>query len=537
MAELIADAEEDLIVSVIAALDEGLQILDESFRYLYLNDAAISQAQLPAGSLLGRKIVDCYPGVEATDLFRRMGTVIRSGAREAFENRFEYPDGSVAVFELVLQRQVHRGKTVLVILSRDVTQRVRTREELVRRTSLEACARQAGTVAHDLNNLLMVVENFAELAADDPSISRQVEDDLRQIRSAAVRGSELAAAIMANARVAVPEPQTIELCGLLRRVAARRFGLSAGQPLRLVESSLASARYVAAYVEELEAASALMMSAVSDHTARTSHLSAAVAVVRLSETLHNSGTFDLSAGSYVVTVIWSDDVTLHPDCLAVLADLDQGIKAPALSVGSFEAASGDIAAQSRQFAAGPHLTLVDVIAKRAGGGLLTRVEGDGRVRVELWLPMAPTPISGPHRQAAQPAARDAMASHQLTVAVVDNDAAVLESMARGLLAAGFHVTAFGSSREARDTLRGAHSVDLLVTDVLLPDVSGEEVAAAYRTLRPNAPVLYVTAHLASELPSCPAIDAHTALAQKPIGIDALVRECRSLLAIPLDAAG
>ena len=109
------------VAGIADGLLEGLQLVDGAWRYRYLNPAACRHARLPAEALLGRTMMECYPGIEHSELFAALARCMADRAPATFENHFAYPDGEAAWFEL---RIAPHGDG-LRILSIDVSERKR----------------------------------------------------------------------------------------------------------------------------------------------------------------------------------------------------------------------------------------------------------------------------------------------------------------------------------------------------------------------------------------------------------------------------
>lgn len=118
----------DIPTSVLDNLLEGCQVIDKEFRYVYLNAAAARQGKSTRDALIGRTMMECYPGIENTEMFRRLRGCLESGAPGYMENEFAFPDGSKGWFELRFE-SVPQGVT---ILSFDITERKRTEFALQR---------------------------------------------------------------------------------------------------------------------------------------------------------------------------------------------------------------------------------------------------------------------------------------------------------------------------------------------------------------------------------------------------------------------
>src|SRR5690606_28185720 len=111
---------------VLDNLIEGCQVIDEEFRYAYVNDAVVAQARLPREELLGRTMMECYPGIENTHMFAALAKCMETRSSDTIENLFEFPDGQKAWFELRME-PVPGG---IAILSIDVTERKSLEESL-----------------------------------------------------------------------------------------------------------------------------------------------------------------------------------------------------------------------------------------------------------------------------------------------------------------------------------------------------------------------------------------------------------------------
>ena len=110
---------EDLSREVLDALLEGCQIIGFDYRYLYVNDVLTAQSRKPREELLGRTMMQCYPGIEHTDMFTVLRRCMEERHHEQLDNEFTFPDGRRIFFELRFV-PVRQG---VCVLSLDVTER------------------------------------------------------------------------------------------------------------------------------------------------------------------------------------------------------------------------------------------------------------------------------------------------------------------------------------------------------------------------------------------------------------------------------
>ncbi len=176
MPDRLRDVFENLVV--------GCQILDHELRYIYINANAARHGRRNRDELLGRRMVDAYPGIEHTEVFAKIRHCMETGDSERLDNEFVYEDGSVGIFELSIQG-LPEG---VLIASVDVTQERELTRRLLQAQKLEAVGRLAGGVAHDFNNLLTVINGHCDLLESGLPAAQQ-QDSIVAIRTAGQRAA------------------------------------------------------------------------------------------------------------------------------------------------------------------------------------------------------------------------------------------------------------------------------------------------------------------------------------------------------------
>lgn len=111
----------DPIRAALDSLTEGFQIIDPDWRYVYVNPAAARHGRREASALIGKPMVDAYPGIDRTPLFDVMRRCMEQRTSEVIENEFTFPDGTTQWFELRI-RPVPAG---ICIYSADIEHRKR----------------------------------------------------------------------------------------------------------------------------------------------------------------------------------------------------------------------------------------------------------------------------------------------------------------------------------------------------------------------------------------------------------------------------
>ncbi len=238
-----AEAEESLRESearfrhTLDAMLEGCTIIDHQWRYLYVNEPAARQGGgRTRESLIGRTVAEVHPGVETSGIYEALRRCMEERKPAHFESAFTFPDGTTRWYELRV-RPVPEG---LFLMSQDVTERrqaaadrERLQRELAQAQRLESVGRLAGGVAHDFNNMLSVILGHAEAAAGKLAHETGIRADLEQIQKAATRSADLTRQLLAFARRQLVVPKVLDLnrtvegmLTMLRRLLGENITLS-----------------------------------------------------------------------------------------------------------------------------------------------------------------------------------------------------------------------------------------------------------------------------------------------------------------------
>src|SRR5688572_12924267 len=141
--------------SIFDNMIEGVQIISNDWRYLYVNETVTKQGKQSKNELLGHTMMEKYPGIEKTEVFAVIQKCMTNKRPQFMTNEFDFPDGTKGYFELRMQR-VEEG---VLILSFDVTSQKRA-EELIKNTNTQLEE--------------MVIERTAELQEQKKIIENQI---------------------------------------------------------------------------------------------------------------------------------------------------------------------------------------------------------------------------------------------------------------------------------------------------------------------------------------------------------------------------
>jgi signal transduction histidine kinase/CheY-like chemotaxis protein len=358
-------------------------------------------------------------------------------------------------------------------LMKEVAARERAQEQLRQAQKMETIGQLTGGVAHDFNNLLMAVMGNLDLLRkrmpDDPRLHRLIDGALQ----GAERGASLTQRLLAFARQqdlrAVPVDLRTLIQGmidLLERSLGPRVALRLDLPEGLP----------AARVDTNQLELAILNLAINARDA-----------------MPDGGAIDIGVAEYLA----NGDPALQPGRYLKLSVVDTGKGMPPDILK--RAIEPFFSSKPLGKGTGLGLSMVHGLAVQLGGALqLSSTEGSGTAAT-LLLPVA---ASAP--EAESPAPRSLKINRSAVILFVDDDPLIAMSTAEMLEDLGHHVIGASSGHHALDIIKSEQPLDLMMTDHVMPGMTGIELAAASRELRPSLPILLATGY--AELPEGAQID-------------------------------
>lgn len=484
-----------------------MAVLDAAGRFRYASPAVRRVCGFPPAELIGRPFLDVVHAEDTSIVGDALGTVLRDASAPALvEVRAMHRNGTVRWLEISLTNMTRMpGLEGVVLNARDVTDRreaqraVHESEELLHRTRrLDAIGRLAGGVAHDFDALLhSVQEHVARLRTRlaDAEAIREIDG----MRDALRRAASLTRQLLAFGRGQEMRPHVFELNALvaemepvLRHVLPRAVRLE----LRL---DARSDRVNADPAQIRQAVLNLVVNA-RDALENGGRLTLATELVRIDR----SGVPGLGAGDWVRLSVADSGSGLPAEALAHVFD-------------PFFTAREDGAG------AGLGLSTAYGIVKQSGGTIHVESALSQGTTFVIHLPLAET--------AASPEA-DSVRSE--TIVVVEDEAAVRVLAERILRARGYGIVTASNGREALDLIaKHPGRIDLVLTDVVMPEMNGRELAERVAILRPGIRVLYMSGYPADALARHGVAPDVVEFLEKPFSPDALVQKVRTVLdAVP-----
>jgi signal transduction histidine kinase/ActR/RegA family two-component response regulator len=394
-------------------------------------------------------------------------------------------------------------------LRRQVAERLRTEEMLRQSEKMKALGQLTGGIAHDFNNLLGVIIGCAEILTDVMKDEPEHADLAREILNSALSGSLLTRRLLAVARNQPLRPERVDLGALLRdHVEMLRRTL--GEAIRIEARHAADLWFTSADPSQIGDALLNLALNARDAMPQGGNLTIEAANVHLDA--HDApADADVAEGDYVVLSVTDTGSGMAEDVVQRAVEPFFTTKPP--SAGS-----------------GLGLSMAYGFAKQSGGHLdIASVVGAGTT-VRLYLPRASEPAA-PVAIAPPVATPDPRGTE--TILLVDDNQTLVAVARRHLHALGYKVVPALSGPEALAILESGEAVDLLFTDIVMPEgMSGYVLAEAAHRLRPGLKVLFTTGYAAdlSEHGGQPML-------HKPYDRRELARAVRTVLDKPAANAG
>ena len=383
--------------------------------------------------------------------------------------------------------------------------RRRLEQQLQEAQKLEAVGKLAGGVAHDFNNVLTAILGSAELLLLDSPPGAAPREELDIIRDAATRAQDLIRQLLAFSARQVLQPVALDLNHLVRNVGKMLRRLI-GEDITLVSDlapDLAAVRADAGQIEQV-----LVNLAVNARDAMPDGGRLAIKTFNTEITVgHAPLPNPLPAGRYVV-------LELSDSGVGMSAETQARIFEPFFTT------------KEQGKGTGLGLATVYGIVRQSGGHITVESAPGAGATFRLYLPRvdeAVTPVAAPRAVAAPPTGRE-------TVLVAEDEPLVRTLARRVLEQAGYTVLAAAGGAEALETARRHDGpIHLLLTDVVMPEIGGRDLARRLGEVRPEVPVLYMTGYSDEAVARQGVLDPGTALIQKPFTPAALARKVREVL--------
>ena len=505
-AEAALRASEERFRALVENSSDALLLIDVEGRVTYLTPSSERHLGWKREQMINRSIFDFVHPDDRDLVGHRMAEAIEHPLRPiSQEVRFQHADGEWRIMEGVgVNRLGDPSVGAIVVNVRDVTDRRRLEDQLRQSQKMEAVGQLAGGVAHDFNNLLTAILGYCSLMLDEVPQEDPLRPDLMEIQAAGERAAALTRQLLAFSRRQMLQPQVVDINTLIRQLEKllRRLISEDVELVTSLAGDLPPVRVDPASIEQI-----LVNLAVNARDA-----------------MPVGGRLTFETQSVEIDEAYAlKHVAMHSGTYVMLAIGDTGRGMDAATRARVFEPFFTTKEQGR--GSGLGLATVYGIVKQSGGFIWVYSEvGHGTV-FKVYLPPAKTRAI-PRPSEMRP--RESAHGWETVLLVEDEDA--VRALAREVLRRHGYIVL--EARHGVDALRIAErhpdTIHLMVTDVVMPHMSGRELAERLSTVRPHMKVLFMsgyTDHALMHRELAPG----SAFLQKPFTPEVFARKVRHVL--------
>ena len=476
---------------MVDSIDQVIFSLDREGRFTYVSPAVERISRWKISDIVGHPLTQfVYP--EDLPLVRDNIAGRYRGEREPHEFRVVNPDGStlhVRTYSYPLTDDDEPAGLSGILT--DITGQKQLQEQLQQSQKMEAIGRLAGGIAHDFSNLLTAITGFSEMLLLDARVDTESRSWVAEIRKSIDRGSSLVRQLLAFSRKRTPRLRSVDLNDLIRGIE-RMLGRLIGEHLALITTLADGLPPLNADPGQLELAIVNL-------------------AVNARDAMPGGGTLSIET----TTVPGREDRWIR----LVIGDTGVGMDEHVRSH-LFEPF---FTTKEQGRGTGLGLSTVYGIVKECGGTIAVESAPGCGTRVVIELPVADAP---PERDAAS-LEGGALVGGTERLLVVEDDPLVRMTIQACLAPLGYRLVVATDGAEALGT--DTDAIDLLVTDVVMPGLSGGSLAGRLREARTDLPVLFISGYEPGLLFPDGLPHGRSAFLQKPFTTEDLARAVRSLL--------
>jgi hypothetical protein len=475
----------------------------ESLSFLAVNAAAVAHYGYTREEFLGMTIADVRPDIERDVLKARIAEA-RPGLTKAGTWRHRRKDGSFLEVEVSSHSVSFGAVPARLVLATDVTERRRLEQQLRQAQKMEAVGRLAGGVAHDFNNILGVIMGYGDLLARRMPSGDPLVGKVREILKAADRAAGLTRQLLAFSRQQVLQPRVLDLnsvVGEMDKMLRRLIGENVELKTRLQQGLGA----VMADPGQMEQVVMNLAVNAGDAMPEGGSLLLETRDVELDESylrMHPNAHFG-------------------PHVMLAVSDTGEGMDAETLS----RIYEPFFTTKPQGKGTGLGLSTVYGIVEQSGGSIEVYSEKGRGTTFKIYLPR----VEGSAEHTAAPEQTSPPTGSE-TVLLVEDESALRGMIREALEDAGYRVLDAATPRQAL-AIAESHqgNIHMMLTDVVMPGMSGRDLAERLKPLRPGVAVVYMSGYTDDAIGQHGLLDAGTHFLQKPFTSHQLLQKCREVL--------
>lgn len=433
----------------------------------------------------------------------------RMEASEPLEPKYEFTALSREGKEIEVETSVsyinYKDGIATQGIIRNITRRKRLEEQLRQAQKIEGIGRLAGGIAHDFNNLLTSIIGYAEMSQQKLPSGSVIERNIKQILKTSNHASTLVQQLLAFSRKALVSPRILNLNRVIdnfKSILQRILGEDIAFDF-ILDEELANVKADPGQIEQI-----IMNLAVNSRDAmpKGGNLIIETSNIELDEAYTRMYAY-MEPGRYVMLSISDTGCGMDTETLSHIFE-------PFFTT------------KEKGVGTGLGLSTVYGITKQSGGYINVYSELGRGTTVKIYLPRIDKPTERPPRRVDS----SRLVPGDEMILIVEDEESVREISTEALSECGYHVMPAKCSEDAFAIWeKCSEKIDLLLTDVVLPGISGRDIAERCLASRPGLKVLYMSGYSANVISHYGVIDRDIAFIQKPFTPVELTRKVREVL--------
>ncbi len=485
-----------------------IDILDEKGNVVFWNRAAERISGYSREEVLGHNKIWqwLYPDEEyRKEVFAKAMAIIQGEVVENLETVITTKDGKKRVISWHSNNLVDEQGRIIgsIAIGADITDLKKIEEQLRLTEKMQGLGRLAGGIAHDFNNILSVIKGYAELALSELEYNHPVREDLLEILEASERGARLTHQLLAFSRRQSLERISLDLNETIRsmvRMIQRVLGEDIELKLEL-EDSLPAIYADPAQIEQV--IFNLIVNA-RDAMPEGGLITISTSLAKIDYSYIRSHPF-AKPGEYVLLAVSDTGIGMTPE-------EKERIFEPFFT--------------TKKDGAGFGLSTVYGIVHQHNGYIWVYSEKGSGTTFKIYLPLSGRPAQAPEKKEESPS----LPRGEENILLVEDEPAVRTLAVRILRSLGYKVIEASNAQDALLILeRYPESIHLLLTDMVLPKMSGIKLAERAKEIQKNIKVLFITGFSPEHINNQKLVQPQENLLEKPFSLRSLAQAVRKAL--------
>jgi len=430
----------------------------------------------------------------------------RTGRLDGIEVKWKRKDGSLITVRISGRAvsSADEPADVLEAIAEDVTDRRVLEDQFRQAQKMEAVGRLAGGVAHDFNNLLMVISGYAEVILANLDLDHPLHEKGRAIQLAADRATTLTRQLLAFSRKQLLELKVVDVNAIVQDME-RLLQPLIGENVEFTTNLSPDAPHTRADAGQLEQVLMNLVVNAKDAMPHGGKLLIQTQNLVVDEN-HRRGQTFIRPGDYVL-------LTVRDTGMGMDRETQSRIFEPFFTT------------KEKGKGTGLGLSTVYGIVKQSGGYVLVQSEEQRGTTFHIYLPR----VDGIVEKHAPPVPHAALGGTE-TVLLVEDEESVRQLVRDTLAARGYRVVeAENGEAGMAASIQHDGKIDLVITDVVMPGMSGRDLVKQLAQIRPEAKVLYLSGYTEDAILSEGTIESGSSFLQKPFTLQNLLRKVREVL--------